>query len=88
MTKHIPFEHFKPCPAAKSKSKPFLSWTCDYDVPLRGLPAGFVAEDPHSNCMFLAVAFIGDLPISLGAYCDRREAALAIVDAHHGGESA
>jgi hypothetical protein len=26
------------------------------------------------------------LPISLGRYCDRREAALPIAEAHHGGD--
>jgi hypothetical protein len=93
VTKAFRSEDFKPRPEpAKSgpkpaKSEPFLSWICDYDMPLRGLPAGFVAEDPNSNCMFLAIAFVDALPISLGAYCTRREAALVIAEVHNGGES-
>jgi hypothetical protein len=85
MTKAFRAEDFKGRPTAGPKLK---SVRCDlYDVPLCGPPAGFVTQDSRSNCQFLAVVFIDGLAISLGRYCTRREAALAIAEVHNGGNN-
>jgi hypothetical protein len=81
MTKHEAVRLFKPF----DKPCKTATWTWDDDIVPPDVALECAGYVTGRSC-FKAFAVINNLPIFLGGYPDRRLAALAIIEAHHGSQ--